>query len=318
MFKRALILAAALVYAGAAGAQSAMTRSALINDANTYITSNSVGAITGPILNLRLRNQDASMATLLDANTLSALQTFSGGFATPGLTGFLVGNGSGAVTATTNPILSGTVLTTNNAGTNTFTSSDAYVQHFISSSTETNIEFTNTSSGGKTYSLVSGGSGGLFSGGSFGVLDWDAGAVRLSINNSGQVTIPNLNGYVSCNGSSPCTASANIPLSAVEGSSGYVSCNGGSSPSAYERSCAKIGSFELFPSIGIAPEKLAEETPGIARSLSRIPSSLANFENHLFLKICTLVFLTGENASSNLIYRTELDFKKSMNELILV
>ncbi len=49
-----------------------------------------------------------------------------------------------------------------------------------------------------------------------------------------------------------------------------------------------------------------------------IPSSLANFENHLFIKICTLVFLTGENAQPYQIYRNGFDFKKSMNGLILL
>ncbi len=55
---------------------------------------------------------------------------------------------------------------------------------------ETGINLVEGSTNGRTYELITGGSGGAFAGGAFGVYDRTAGAVRMLINSSGHVTKP--------------------------------------------------------------------------------------------------------------------------------
>jgi len=54
-----------------------------------------------------------------------------------------------------------------------------------SSDAEAGIAFVNTGSTGRTYEWISGGSGGAFSGGSFGIYDRTAAATRLAITSAG-------------------------------------------------------------------------------------------------------------------------------------
>ena len=61
----------------------------------------------------------------------------------------------------------------------------------ISSAGETDLKITNSSTNGRDYWLISGGSSGAFAGGSFGIWDNTAGATRLSVNSSGNITINN-------------------------------------------------------------------------------------------------------------------------------
>jgi hypothetical protein len=58
-----------------------------------------------------------------------------------------------------------------------------------SSSAEIGINLVNTGSTGRTYELISGGSGGAFAGGLFGIYDRTAAAARLAIDSSGNVGI---------------------------------------------------------------------------------------------------------------------------------
>jgi hypothetical protein len=94
MFRKIAFSAAVLSASGfGASAQTAMTRANLINDINTYITTNGIGAITGAILNRRLANMSASMITQLDVtNPFSYPPTIP-------LTGIMYANGSSAVSS---------------------------------------------------------------------------------------------------------------------------------------------------------------------------------------------------------------------------
>ena len=73
-FFRLVALALALI-SGPALAQTSMSRASLISDAQNYIKANGVGAITGPILQLRLTNMDASMRTLTDDPISATIST---------------------------------------------------------------------------------------------------------------------------------------------------------------------------------------------------------------------------------------------------
>jgi hypothetical protein len=61
----------------------------------------------------------------------------------------------------------------------------------VSSGQEAAVQLSATSTGGRNWEIISGGSGGSFSGGSFGVYDASASAVRLAISPAGNVGIGN-------------------------------------------------------------------------------------------------------------------------------
>jgi hypothetical protein len=61
--------------------------------------------------------------------------------------------------------------------------------NFASSGGETNLQISNSSSTGRSYEIISGGSGGAFAGGLFGIFDRTVSASRLSIDSSGNVGI---------------------------------------------------------------------------------------------------------------------------------
>lgn len=58
-----------------------------------------------------------------------------------------------------------------------------------SSGAETKVNLVNTSTNGRTYSIISGGSGGSFAGGLFGIWDNTASQIRISINASGDIRL---------------------------------------------------------------------------------------------------------------------------------
>ena len=97
--RRLLALLALLTLATPAAAQS--TRAALTSQNNTNITTNGSGAITGAKLNTVIGAGILSYGTLLDPNTWSSVQTYSVAPIFSTLTGYLYGNGSGALTAST-------------------------------------------------------------------------------------------------------------------------------------------------------------------------------------------------------------------------
>lgn len=68
-------------------------------------------------------------------------------------------------------------------------SADFSNTRFEGNGAETNVALKNTSSGGRSYSIISGGSGGSFSGGKFGVYDNNASVARLAIDINGNVGI---------------------------------------------------------------------------------------------------------------------------------
>jgi hypothetical protein len=69
-------------------------------------------------------------------------------------------------------------------------SSNYDIAKFQSSGAETKVTLHTTSTDGRQYSLISGGSGGAYAGGYFGIYDNTAAANRLSINSSGTIYIP--------------------------------------------------------------------------------------------------------------------------------
>lgn len=104
MLRKVLSALALAGLATTAHAQVAMTRSQLQADDNAYIKTNGIGAITGPILNLRLGNMNASMATLEDttnpfANLASSSTQCIGASpsGSPILTGYPCGNSGSAI-----------------------------------------------------------------------------------------------------------------------------------------------------------------------------------------------------------------------------
>ena len=60
---------------------------------------------------------------------------------------------------------------------------------FQSSGVETKIDLINTSTNGRTYSIISGGAGGAFAGGLFGIWDNTAATLRLSITSAGVIRL---------------------------------------------------------------------------------------------------------------------------------
>jgi len=97
--RRLLAFFALVMLATPAAAQS--TRSALTSQNNSTITTNGTGAITGAKLNTVIGAGILSYGTLLDPNTWSATQTFSVAPIFTTLTGYLYGNGTGVLTAST-------------------------------------------------------------------------------------------------------------------------------------------------------------------------------------------------------------------------
>ena len=61
--------------------------------------------------------------------------------------------------------------------------------NFASSGAETNFQISNSSTNGRSYEIISGGSGGAFAGGLFGIYDRTAGAARLAIDSSGNLLV---------------------------------------------------------------------------------------------------------------------------------
>ena len=70
-------------------------------------------------------------------------------------------------------------------------SSDAIVSQFTGSSGETILSLDNTSTNGDKWYLISGGSGGSFATGKFGIFNADTSKVATSITNDGEITQPN-------------------------------------------------------------------------------------------------------------------------------
>lgn len=70
-------------------------------------------------------------------------------------------------------------------------SSDAIVSQFTGSSGETILSLDNTSTNGDKWYLISGGSGGSFASGKFGIFNADTSKVATSITNDGEITQPN-------------------------------------------------------------------------------------------------------------------------------
>lgn len=68
-------------------------------------------------------------------------------------------------------------------------SSNYLLAGFQSSGAETKIDLINTSTNGRTYSIISGGSGGSFAGGLFGIWDNTASTLRLSITSTGDIRL---------------------------------------------------------------------------------------------------------------------------------
>lgn len=93
---------AALLVAGLSllPAQAQVSRSTLQAQNNAQITSNGAGGITGAILNGLLNNVIISVATTVDPNIFSQVQTFATAPIMSGLVGCLQGNGASPITAT--------------------------------------------------------------------------------------------------------------------------------------------------------------------------------------------------------------------------
>ena len=68
-------------------------------------------------------------------------------------------------------------------------SSNVNIVGIESSGAETKVNLVNTSTNGRTYSIISGGSGGSFAGGLFGIWDNTASQIRMSINASGDIRL---------------------------------------------------------------------------------------------------------------------------------
>lgn len=76
-------------------------RAALLAEVGTNLPDNTSGAITPALMRQTLTDMINNMVTLLDAQTLAAIMTFSVPPVMTGLSGILQGNGSSAVTALT-------------------------------------------------------------------------------------------------------------------------------------------------------------------------------------------------------------------------
>lgn len=68
-------------------------------------------------------------------------------------------------------------------------SSNYNIMAVESSGSETKVNLINTSTNGRTYSIISGGSGGAFSGGLFGIWDNTSSTLRVSISNAGNIRL---------------------------------------------------------------------------------------------------------------------------------
>jgi hypothetical protein len=100
-----------------------------------------------------------------------------------------------------------------------------------SSGAEAGIAFVNTGSTGRTYELISGGSGGAFAGGLFGLYDRTAGAARFAVDSSGNFlvgTTSQFTGY---------TTNTRLTVSMPSGSSGttweHADSTGASAPATF-------------------------------------------------------------------------------------